>query len=937
MQMEASKESQHNVLNLSKEAFEKLVRKQHIDNLVPGPCVFDVNPMNILSSPQGSWALVLNDLQLVFNSKTDEFDNSELIDKIESVCRCEGVQNAFNFRRELVNLKKVAAHIYGQIKDMEMKLKQLTTYYYSDKVLDQRAKLGYKQSLRYAEISSIMTHVRGASYAMQDIRFYLKAICCVPRHPSKPRLERLAKLPIGLKSYKILSSALFFLKKHNRKHVETNEYSNIVDDYKEMSLIDTTTNYNNNDTIITPPNDILNALLNTVSKSIPNIPSHVISYLKSLFVARGVSKALSIYEEAKRFNNHIFNIKRNLKKLLQKHFEVLKENRTHAQEDEMSVERYSFQANIDLYISQINGSTTVLETMIDYLTSMLNDPTQRLFVASDLNTSNEMTFFAPSNFLNAISNITSIGMAALKKYQPSMFFDMEVEGWPPSEQQRPGINGRCKCKKCNSKLGSMWINANLHICLYCENQLRNANYYNDAFTNIRDSSRMLTSRLLLRPFEKGDQSMISNLCNEFEVASMCSLVPYPYSDDHAQYFLSKICTAADKMTFAITQRENNELVGCISLDDIKKLEKEKTAIIGYWLGKNYWGRGFMTEAATAIISYGFDKLELDAVHGYCWVENEKSANVMKKVGFEQSTIFPPGMDVSAPCLARGMKTFSRNYYQLSRDNYVSRLKSKHKKKTGSNNNYILCPFRSIGCKMPKAFCLHSNRCFSCDHWSCPKCNLIRGDGMTVESIVDDIISSPESDENNAETLCLLGGIFLDFDRTFCSTKSGGSPLPQGKVKPQKGGNIKIVSDHTLDQGLLNLAFNYPNLVHIVTRNSHVDDIRTFLDINNVPASIKIRSVKKEQTTKGAVIQTILKTKKEEILMNLNERTISTTGKKISGQSKRQIISKKIQIIGVFVDDDIREHLHPEMNSVINDADNLGIGLRRILFVRDVRK
>ena len=133
---------------------------------------------------------------------------------------------------------------------------------------------------------------------------------------------------------------------------------------------------------------------------------------------------------------------------------------------------------------------------------------------------------------------------------------------------------------------------------------------------------------------------------------------------------------------------------------------------------------------------------------------------------------------------------------------------------------------------------------------------------------------------------------------------------------------------------MNLAFNYPNLVHIVTRNSHVDDIRTFLDINNVPASIKIRSVKKEQTTKGAVIQTILKTKKEEILANLNERTISTPGKKISGT---QAISKKIQIIGVFVDDDIREHLHPEMNSVVNDADNLGVGLRRILFVRDVRK
>ena len=119
------------LLNLSKEAFEKLVRKQHIDNSVPGPCVFDVDPTNILSSPQGSWALVLNDLQLVLNSKPDEFNNTELIDKIESVCRSEGVQTAFNFRRELVNLKKVAAHIYGQIKDMEMKLQQSISIYFA--------------------------------------------------------------------------------------------------------------------------------------------------------------------------------------------------------------------------------------------------------------------------------------------------------------------------------------------------------------------------------------------------------------------------------------------------------------------------------------------------------------------------------------------------------------------------------------------------------------------------------------------------------------------------------------------------------------------------------------------------------------------------------------------------------------------------------------
>ena len=61
--MELLSSQKSNIINLSKEAFNELVRKQHIVNLIPGPCVFDVNPTNILSSPQGSWALVLKDLQ----------------------------------------------------------------------------------------------------------------------------------------------------------------------------------------------------------------------------------------------------------------------------------------------------------------------------------------------------------------------------------------------------------------------------------------------------------------------------------------------------------------------------------------------------------------------------------------------------------------------------------------------------------------------------------------------------------------------------------------------------------------------------------------------------------------------------------------------------------------------------------------------------------
>ena len=59
-------------------------------------------------------------------------------------------------------------------------------------------------------------------------------------------------------------------------------------------------------------------------------------------------------------------------------------------------------------------------------------------------------------------------------------------------------------------------------------------------------------------------------------------------------------------------------------------------------------------------------------------------------------------------------------------------------------------------------------------------------------------------------------VFLDFDRTLCSTKSGGSPL---------------IGKHSVDPELLSVAALYPT--HLVTRNSHAEQIGVFLEARGV--------------------------------------------------------------------------------------------------------
>ena len=217
----------------------------------------------------------------------------------------------------------------------------------------------------------------------------------------------------------------------------------------------------------------------------------------------------------------------------------------------------------------------------------------------------------------------------------------------------------------------------------------------------------------------------------------------------------------------------------------------------------------------------------------------------------------------------------------------------------NNRTMRECPFKG-SCKLSTSFCPHADRCFSCDRWSCEQCALVRGDGDDVTGIVDNILKAAENEGGPK-----LGGIFLDFDRTFASTKSGASPLGIRK----DGSKM----EHTLDDSLLNLAITYPSLVHVVTRNSHLEDIRNFLGIHGVPGLVTIRSVKKEATTKGLVIKSLL----------LEQSGVEGVG-----------------VVGVFADDDIREHMHKDILTIggrekrkEEEKEGSLMELKRVLFVR----
>lgn len=57
-------------------------------------------------------------------------------------------------------------------------------------------------------------------------------------------------------------------------------------------------------------------------------------------------------------------------------------------------------------------------------------------------------------------------------------------------------------------------------------------------------------------------------------------------------------------------------------------------MLGYAMSEHYWGKGLMTEAAQAVIKYGFDERNLDLISAYCYPFNNRSRRVLEKNNFQ---------------------------------------------------------------------------------------------------------------------------------------------------------------------------------------------------------------------------------------------------------------------------------------------------------------
>ena len=142
---------------------------------------------------------------------------------------------------------------------------------------------------------------------------------------------------------------------------------------------------------------------------------------------------------------------------------------------------------------------------------------------------------------------------------------------------------------------------------------------------------LTTERLVLRPFLLSDAKNVQLLAGDREVADTTLAIPHPYLDGMAESWIAMhegAWTRHESATLAITEAEAG-LVGTMSL----RIElPQRRAELGYWIGVPYWGRGYATEAARAMIEFGFRRLSLHRIYAHHFARNAASGRVMEKAG-----------------------------------------------------------------------------------------------------------------------------------------------------------------------------------------------------------------------------------------------------------------------------------------------------------------
>ena len=152
-----------------------------------------------------------------------------------------------------------------------------------------------------------------------------------------------------------------------------------------------------------------------------------------------------------------------------------------------------------------------------------------------------------------------------------------------------------------------------------------------------EGKQLETKRLILRAFKPTDLADFYEYASVEGVGEMAGWQHHESIEKSAEILERFI---GEDKTFALVLKENNKVIGSLGIemygleDKLTEFDGYRGREIGFVLSKDYWGRGLMPEAVSAVIDYLFDVLDFDFLLCGYYNFNLQSKKVQEKCGFK---------------------------------------------------------------------------------------------------------------------------------------------------------------------------------------------------------------------------------------------------------------------------------------------------------------
>lgn len=149
-------------------------------------------------------------------------------------------------------------------------------------------------------------------------------------------------------------------------------------------------------------------------------------------------------------------------------------------------------------------------------------------------------------------------------------------------------------------------------------------------TSIKDRlpTTMTTDRLVLATPALAHVAEMAVLANNERIYQVLARLPHPYGESDGRFFVETIARGEEEFAWSILL--DGRFIGVVGLHLSPDLPE-----LGYWLGEPYWGFGYATEVAKAVVAAA-RAADCPGLRSRALVSNAGSRNVLRKVGFVET-------------------------------------------------------------------------------------------------------------------------------------------------------------------------------------------------------------------------------------------------------------------------------------------------------------